>query len=114
MAFWVNETDLAMYRMVEMHIHAPSEHTFDGVNYDLELQITYQNYVSNSIAITAIVFDHVEGGDIENGFIDSLQLDEENPIVEDIPLHHLMRLVNKEYFYQYQGSLTTPPCTEGV
>jgi carbonic anhydrase len=59
LALWDENENLQMYKMVEMHIHAPSEHTFNGINYDMELQIVHQNYEDNSIAIVAIVFDHV-------------------------------------------------------
>lgn len=62
-----------------MHIHAPSEHTFNGKAYDLELHLVHRNFMDNSLAVIGVFFDVEEGGNHHNEFIESLQLEEHNP-----------------------------------
>ncbi len=41
LAFWDEEGELGLYNILQFHVHAPSEHTFDGEHYDLELHIVH-------------------------------------------------------------------------
>ena len=36
--------DIKIYEALQMHFHAPAEHTFSGKRYDLELHIVHQRY----------------------------------------------------------------------
>ncbi len=41
LAFWDEQNYMKLYNMAYLTFHAPSEHTFDGYNYDLEMQVVY-------------------------------------------------------------------------
>ena len=42
---------------LQFHFHAPSEHTFDGKHYDLELHLVHWNYDEDRILEVCIFFD---------------------------------------------------------
>lgn len=45
------------YTPLQMHFHAPSEHTFNGKHYDLELHIVHANEDISALSVIGIVFD---------------------------------------------------------
>jgi carbonic anhydrase len=59
-----------------LHFHSPSEHTFDGKYYDMEMHIVHQDYNSDKLAVIAVFFDMEKGGNQSSPFIDSLNIDE--------------------------------------
>ncbi|CDW75260.1 UNKNOWN [Stylonychia lemnae] len=114
LAFWNSTGDIGLFKLLQMHIHAPSEHTFNGKNYDLELHLVHRKFGTNILSVLALYYDVNEGGNKENEFIESLKLKEHNPQVALIPLQEQIEAVDVSKIIHYKGSLTTPPCTEGV
>lgn len=39
--FWNQDNKSEEYKVLQFHFHAPSEHTFDGAHYDLEMHIVH-------------------------------------------------------------------------
>ena len=120
LAFWDEEGELHLFNILQFHFHSPSEHTFDHENYDLELHVVHKNYEVDGLAVLAIYFDREAGGEEENHFIDALQIENINRtkmssiFVPEIPLFELIKGLDKEKLFHYEGSLTTPPCSEIV
>ena len=99
---------------IQFHVHAPAEHTFDGVRHDLELHIVHSDTGSSGrYTVLAIFFDTVAGGNTENEFIESLKANENNPTV-NLDMEKLVRQLDLSTVYTYDGSLTTPTCDELV
>lgn len=48
--------DNAWYNLMYVNVHAPSEHTFDGQRYPLELQLVHKRWDTNALAIVAVPF----------------------------------------------------------
>jgi len=102
----------------QLKFHAPSEHTVDGKHMDLEMQIVHRRaYAGPLSAVVSVFFDRSAGTD-ENTFIESLDFANATTLgnfVTDVNLKSdvINMLVGKD-FYSYDGSLTTPPCTEGI
>jgi carbonic anhydrase len=103
-----------VYELVQYHFHAPSEHTIEGRHSPLEIHFVHQS-AAGTLAVIGVL---VEQGEHE------VLLD---PVIASLPdgpgdTRHLegMDLDPDEFhpipqhFYSYEGSLTTPPCTEGV
>ena len=42
---------------LQLHFHAPSEHTFNGKHYDLELHIVNANSDKSQLSVLGILFD---------------------------------------------------------
>ena len=57
---------------LNLHVHAPSEHTIDGVNADLEMHFVHL-YPDGSLgAVIGVLFDRKMGGTNDNFFIEEL------------------------------------------
>jgi carbonic anhydrase len=117
-AFILSEANEKIFlaRFLGFYIHAPSEHTFNGVHRDVELQMVYQDYQTFEFFIVAVMFDTAAGGSDYNSFIDSLNLDASSSkiITPGINFYKLEESIVTKDFFTYEGSFTIPPCTEGV
>jgi len=106
---------------LQFHFHSPSEHTVNGKNYDLELHVVhkYKDTTASLGAVIGIFFDRAEGGDYDNDFITSLKFGDTEKgdtgiKASNVNLASLLSTVDMRKYWNYRGSLTTPPCTEGI
>lgn len=101
------------YKLIQLHFHSPSEHKIDGKLFPMEMHLVHQN-ADGQLAVVAVMFE--EGK--QNSALDRLWQAVPKNQSEDGPLPNgldLAQLLPKEKdFYTLNGSLTTPPCSEGV
>ena len=105
--------DGTWFDLVQFHFHAPSEHTIDGKHAAAELHLVHQDDDGNLAVIGVLV----EKGRPNKGVA---------PVLDDAPRREGMDaepgakidaddlLPESLLTYRYDGSLTTPPCSEGV
>ena len=56
-------------------MHAPSEHTIDGKNYDLEIHLVHKAFTTSTVlTVVGIFFDMAAGGSTTNDFITALNV----------------------------------------
>lgn len=101
------------YYLQQFHFHTPSENLIEGKSYPLEAHFVHADS-KGDIAVLAVMF---EVGD-ENKALDGIWgflSKEENKTADLSKPIDVSKLVPKgDEYYRFSGSLTTPPCSEGV
>ena len=101
------------FQLMQLHFHSPSEHQVNGEIFSLEGHLVHQNH-SGALAVVAVLFRAGEwNNDLARfGAAAPKELNQPEPI--NLQFADLELFRNNESYYRYNGSLTTPPCTEGV
>jgi carbonic anhydrase len=102
------------YTLKQFHFHHPSEEHIGGHSYDMVAHLVHSD-AGGHLAVVAVLL-HV--GD-SNKFIDTvwrnIPKEEEKPLdVPGVTLNVKDLLPDDHGYYTFAGSLTTPPCSEGV
>ena len=102
------------YDLVQFHFHRPSEEHIDGKPSAMVVHLVHKN-MEGELAVLAVMLR--EGN--ENSVIKTLWThapkNEGPEVVPDGVMFNPANLLPKELdFFHYDGSLTTPPCTEKV
>lgn len=99
------------YELLQAHTHAPSEHTIEGRRFPAELHLVHR-HASGQLAVLAVLLDEgQENPDLAPLLPPWPQPDREEQLE---PISTIALLPASFACYRYEGSLTTPPCTEGV
>lgn len=100
------------YKLLQNHFHTPSEESINGKHFGMNVHLVHQD-AAGKPAVIGVNFQ--EGS--PNAFIGDLWkvVPKSKGESEKVSLPSLMKLLPKDLnYYTYMGSLTTPPCTEGV
>lgn len=108
------EVDGEQFDLVQYHFHAPSEHAFEGRHAPLEMHMVHKSGAGN-LAVVAMLFVEGEHDPVWDPLLEALPSGPggtrhiENLAIDPDEL----KPIDGGYF-RYEGSLTTPPCSEGV
>src|SRR4030042_4507572 len=102
------------YELIQFHFHAPSEHALKGKLLDMELHLVHKND-RGELAVVGVFLKKGAPNKVIKVLWDNIpkEINKEN-IVDGIAVNASAMLPSDSGYYHYYGSLTTPPCTEGV
>lgn len=101
------------YELKQFHFHAPSEHTLTGINTAMEMHLVHAAD-ANRLAVIGIMLQLGADNPFLDRFWDALPAEANGKAQWSGELDILDSLPEDRSFYTYQGSLTTPPCSETV
>ncbi|MEQ8435691.1 MAG: carbonic anhydrase family protein [Oceanicaulis sp.] len=100
------------YALAQFHFHAGSEHTIDGAQYPLEVHFVHVSE-DGQLAVVGMMFEDGAANDPLAGIWANLP-EGEGETGFEATLDPNAFLPEAGAIWRYEGSLTTPPCSEGV
>lgn len=100
----------------QFHMHTPTEHHVDGAPHAMELHLVHANG-AGALAVVGVFFDVGEENPQLRELLDKAPFAlrrKDDDLTLKRPLDLTALLPTASPIAQYVGSLTTPPCTEGV
>jgi carbonic anhydrase len=109
------------FQLVQFHMHTPSEHHINGEYHPLEVHMVHQGVADNTkLAVVALMFQvsASKSSSIIKSLSSSLSAirtpGTKTAIPAGIDFSDVLSKINSSDILSYSGSLTTPPCAEGV
>lgn len=102
------------YQLAQFHFHTPSEHQFNGVNFDMELHFVHKNAKGEIVVLGVMIKEGKENEPLASiwDILPKEKTSEDQLLKGRVDLDAI--LPQTQTSFHYNGSLTTPPCTEEV
>jgi carbonic anhydrase len=102
------------YQLLQFHFHTPSEHTLNRKHFPLEVHFVHKDTDGHLAVVGVFLKEGARNTTIEKIW-DRIPSAQSGPtLISDIIIMPGDLLPKDLSYYAYSGSLTTPPCTEGV
>lgn len=101
------------YQLLQFHFHTPSEEKVNGKSYSMVAHLVHKS-AAGKLAVVAVLFKQGKENQALKAVFDNLPAKEgeKNPLKSGLNAADL--LPADQGYYKFEGSLTTPPCSEGV
>ncbi len=101
------------FELQQFHFHRPSEERIDGRQFEMSLHLVHKDE-QGKLAVVALLFDKGPPHPVLQQVWNNLPLERGEAAPARVPLELAALLPPDRRYYTYMGSLTTPPCSEGV
>ena len=102
------------FELLQFHFHKPSEEKINGKAFDMVAHLVHKS-AEGKLAVVAVLLQGGKEHKLVRTLWSNLPLEQNKTVLKsnvEINLSHL--LPKNQSYYTFTGSLTTPPCTEGV
>jgi carbonic anhydrase len=101
------------FELVQFHFHRPSEEAIDGRRYDMSLHLVHRD-AAGKLAVVGLLLDAGAANPTLQQVWNNLPLEPGEQVAARQPLDPAALLPLSRGYFATMGSLTTPPCDEGV
>jgi carbonic anhydrase len=101
------------YELLQFHLHHPSEHLLAGKNFDLECHFVHKSS-AGALAVTGVFIRPGAANAALKTFFDQMPAKQGPEVKAGGTIDIAAILPKTGGYFRYMGSLTTPPCSEGL
>jgi carbonic anhydrase len=101
------------YELVRLDFHRPAEERIEGRPFDMDVHLVHQDAEGHQ-AVVAVLLERGAPQPVVQAVWNNLPLEKHEEAKGVVPLDPSRLLPDDKRYYTYMGSLTTPPCSEGV
>jgi carbonic anhydrase len=105
--------DHTQYQLVQFHFHTPSETEINGKHFPMEAHLVFESAKGNA-AVIAVFFQEGDENKKLNDIFSHFPIGKGESFSLTKPFNAGDLLPRSLAYYTFPGSLTTPPCGEGV
>lgn len=102
------------FALRQYHFHSPSEHTVNGRHYPMEMHMVHVS-ADKKLAVIGVFIEQGRHNEAFDRIWSNLPTQTGQEVhIENVQVDIDHILPENKATYRYRGSLTTPPCSEGV
>ena len=101
------------FELLQFHFHHPSEERIDGKGFEMVVHLEHKD-AEGKLAVVAVLLERGRAHAMIQTVWNHLPLEKHEVITPAVVLDLNALLPNKRDYFTYMGSMTTPPCSEGV
>ena len=101
------------FALKQFHFHTPSEHTLDGQQYPAEAHLVHAAD-DGELAVLGLFYEEGDASEFLAPVWEDLGSKSDIQTAAPMTINFANMLPSNRVAYTYSGSLTTPPCSEGV
>ncbi len=101
------------YDLLQFHFHTPSENIVNGKHYDMEMHLVHKSK-DGRLAVVGIFLEKADHNEVLQKIWDIIPTGAGQTVKRSVDINAKDLLPHDQSYYHFTGSLTTPPCSEGV
>jgi carbonic anhydrase len=101
------------YELIQFHFHRPSEERVAGRLYDMVVHLVHKSD-EGQLAVVAVLLEKGVEHPLVQTLWNNMPLEQDTEVSPAEAINLAQLLPENRNYWTYMGSLTTPPCTEGV
>lgn len=104
----------ASFTFKQFHFHHKSEHTINGKASDMEVHFVHVDDATGNITVLGMMLEAGAANDLVSQVWANIPKTKEEEVTTTVTIDLNGLLPHDKKYYTYTGSLTTPPCSQGL